>query len=238
MSGTHVVAPTFVTSAPSPSLIRSLPLRNVCTTSTVRRRRADSNVRLVRRSLPLACGRKSGSGTESGTGASSENMQPFFKTGENSERSFGMSELSGPQGFALADAKEFTFSELSSETDAFQRGGAYAILNDGGDVVYMGYTKNLSNKLQFHARLQPKSCTSFRVYVPPVPPELMSPEMFESVLEYWVREIGHVPRGNTTDRALWENANPIDKQVLYLAVFLLFLITSIVKQVFYFTTRY
>lgn len=149
-----------------------------------------------------------------------------------------MSGLTGPQGFALADAKEFTFSELTSETDAFQRGGAYAILNGGGDVVYMGYTKNLSNKLQFHSRLQPESCVSFRVYVPPVPPELMSPEMFESVLEYWVREIGHVPRGNTTDRALWENPKPVDKQVLYLAVFLLFLITSIFKQVLYFTTRY
>lgn len=162
----------------------------------------------------------------------------MFNNQKETIRMDDMGGLAGSKGFALADAKEFTFSELSSRSDSFERGGAYAIFNDGGDVVYMGYTKNLSNKLQFHARLQPKSCVSFRVYVPPVPPELMSPEMFESVLEYWVREIGHVPRGNTTDRALWENPNPVDKQVLYIAVFLLFLITSIIKQVSYFTTRY
>ncbi|MEM9275865.1 MAG: NB-ARC domain-containing protein, partial [Cyanobacteria bacterium P01_F01_bin.143] len=54
----------------------------------------------------------------------------------------------------------------------------------------------------------------------------------ENVLEYWVGEIGNVPKGNTIDRALWEQQNPTDRKVLFAFIFILFLISSIIKQVF------
>lgn len=149
-----------------------------------------------------------------------------------------MSDLTTSRGFALEEAKTHTFEAFNLDQSAFQTGGAYAISDASDTVMYMGYTKNIATKLSFHQRLQPQSCKTFRVYVPPVPPELMSPEMLESVLEYWVRENGSVPRGNTIDRALWEQEKPIDRQVLLGAIFVLFLLSSIIKQVLFFTTRY
>lgn len=149
-----------------------------------------------------------------------------------------MEKMASSSGFALRDAREYTFSDFAIDETPFQSGGAYAISDPKGQVVYMGYSRNVAAKLAFHARLQPQSCSSFRMYVPPVPPELISPDMLENVLEYWVREIGDVPRGNTVDRALWEQENPINRKVLFTAIFSLFLVSSIVKQVFYFATRY
>lgn len=148
------------------------------------------------------------------------------------------SDLNSSHGFALNDAPLYQFNILSSEQDAFEKGGAYAIRNPDGQVCYMGYSKNIASKLLFHSSLQPEKCSSFQVYVPPVPAELISPEMLESVLEYWVRENGGVPPGNTVDRPLWEQSNPTDRKVLFGSIFTLFLISSIVKQVLYYTTRY
>lgn len=212
----HAPQPTFV-----PGSTFTVSLRSFSATRTCRRARFD--VLRVRRTIPCSC--------DSRNVSTDDGLSDITRLRSDDA-------LSSSQGFALADAKEHAFSVLSADASSFERGGAYAIFNTSGEVVYMGYTKNLSSKLQFHSQLQPQNCVSFRVYIPPVPPELQSPDMFESVLEYWVREIGHVPRGNTTDRAVWENANPVDKQVLYIAIFLLFLVSTIFKQVLYFTTRY
>lgn len=141
-------------------------------------------------------------------------------------------------GFALRDAQIHSFADLNTDETPFQIGGAYAISDTSGNIMYMGYSKNIAAKLAFHARLQPQSCASFRFYAPPVPPELMSPDMLENVLEYWVQEVGGLPKGNTVDRALWEQENPVDRKVLFATVFAIFLFTSIVKQFLYFTTRY
>lgn len=146
--------------------------------------------------------------------------------------------VSSPKGFALQEALKHSFAELKVDDSLFQVGGAYAISDPADNIVYMGYTKNIAVKLAFHERLQPQSCASFRVYVPPVPPELMSPDMLENVLEYWVRENGELPRGNTVDKALWENDSPVDRKVLLASILALFLISSIIKQAMYFSTRY
>lgn len=146
--------------------------------------------------------------------------------------------LASATGFALGDNPINAFATLSDSADKYARGGAYAIRNPAGQVCYMGYSKNIAAKLAFHERLVPEQCATFQVYVPPVPEELISPDMLESVLEYWVRENGGVPTGNTVDRALWEQENPVDRKVLLGSIFLLFLVSSLVKQVMYYTTRY
>lgn len=145
-----------------------------------------------------------------------------------------------PSGFALSDATICSFQSFNDDETPFQVGGAYAIFDSSDTIVYMGYTKNVATKLSFHQSLQPKSCISFKVYVPSVPPELMSPDMLENVLEYWVREIGTVPKGNSVDRLLWEQdaKKSTDRKVLFASILALFLISSIIKQVFYFTTPY
>lgn len=146
--------------------------------------------------------------------------------------------VSSTKGFSLLEAQKHSFAELKVDDSFFQVGGAYAISDPADRVMYMGYSKNIAAKLAFHERLQPQSCASFRVYIPLVPPELMSPDLLENVLEYWVRENGELPRGNTVDRALWENDNPVSRKVLLASIFALFLISSIIKQVMYFSTRY
>lgn len=146
--------------------------------------------------------------------------------------------LHSARGFALRDAPLLDFQTLPLRGEDFQRGGAYAIRDVDGHICYMGYSKNVAAKLRFHAQLVPHRCASFQVYLPSLPPELISPDMLESVLEYWVRENGAVPRGNTVDRHLWEQRDPVDRKVLFGSIFALFLISSIVKQVLYFTTRY
>lgn len=169
-----------------------------------------------------------------GSSPSESNATPDFDA--NIEPS--QVDITSTNGFALQDAVEFRFADLSATESRFQRGGAYAIRDVEGEVLYMGYSKNIATKLQLHERLMPEKCVSFQVYVPPVPPELISPEMLENVLEYWVRENGDIPRGNTVDRALWESENSVDRKVLLGSIFALFLITSIVKQVAYFAFRY
>lgn len=151
---------------------------------------------------------------------------------------FPSGDISSTSGFALQDSPINMFVDLSDRQEAFARGGAYAIRDTAGQLCYMGYSKNIAAKLVFHARLVPEKCVSFQVYVPPVPQELISPEMLENVLEYWVRENGGVPTGNTVDRALWEQENPVDRKVLLGSIFFLFLISSILKQVLYYNTRY
>lgn len=141
-------------------------------------------------------------------------------------------------GFALRDANQHTFGDFQIDETPFQCAGAYAISDLTDQVVYMGYSKNVALKLSFHSRLQPQHCSTFRVYTPPVPPELISPDMLENVLEYWIREIGDVPRGNSVDRAIWEQETPIDRKVLFASIFFIFLASSIMKQVLYFTTSY
>lgn len=151
---------------------------------------------------------------------------------------FPSGDISSSTGFALSDTQINAFADLPERQETFARGGAYAIRDAAGQICYMGYSKNIAAKLEFHERLVPEKCASFQVYVPPVPQELISPEMLENVLEYWVRESGAVPAGNTVDRALWEQENPVDRKVLLGSMFFLFLISSIVKQVLYYTTRY
>lgn len=142
------------------------------------------------------------------------------------------------EGFALRDATIYRFVDLCVSPTALQRPGAYAIRGPSGVVQYMGYSKNIASKLFLHQRLLPHACLSFQVYVPSVPTELMSPELLESVLEYWVAEIGSVPDGNTVDRHLWENNNPDHRKVLLTSIFSLFLFSSILKQFMYYNTRY
>ncbi|CAN8073320.1 unnamed protein product, partial [Agarophyton chilense] len=110
-------------------------------------------------------------------------------------------------GFSLRDAPRVSFAQLEMCDAALGTSGAYAIRADDGELVYMGYSKNVARKLHFHRETCPTSCASFQTYVPPLPPELVSPDMLESVLEYWVRETGGVPRGNSVDRELWETAH-------------------------------
>lgn len=102
----------------------------------------------------------------------------------------------------------------------------------------MGYFKNVAAQLSLHARLQPQSCTKFRVYIPAVQPELVSPDMFESVLEYWVQEVDAVPVGNTGDRQLSESTHTTDRKVHFTAIFSLVLIPSLLRRLLYFTTHY
>lgn len=147
-------------------------------------------------------------------------------------------DITSTKGFALRDAVVYDFVDLAQSHSRFEVPGAYAICDALGELHYMGYSKNVATKLMFHQKLVPSKCASFRLYVPPVPPELISPEMLENVLEYWVRENGSVPRGNNVDRALWENAKSADRKVLLASIFMLFLISSILKQVMYFSTRY
>lgn len=146
--------------------------------------------------------------------------------------------ISSPAGFSLRDVPSFNFQELSTNSESLAITGVYAIRGPDRSIMYMGYSKNVAAKLQFHQTLQPQNCVSFHVYVPPLPPELISPDLLESVLEYWVRETGTVPRGNTVDRALWENPNPIPRKVLLASIFLLFFISSLFKQGMFFATRY
>lgn len=146
--------------------------------------------------------------------------------------------ISSPAGFSLRDIPSFNFEDLSANSESLSVSGVYAIRGPDQSLMYMGYSKNVAAKLQFHQTLQPQNCVSFHVYVPPLPPELISPDLLESVLEYWVRETGTVPRGNTVDRALWENPNPIPRKVLLASILLLFFFSSLFKQVMFFATRY
>lgn len=143
-----------------------------------------------------------------------------------------------PKGFALRDATTYPFTARAT----FSFPGAYAIRNETGQLCYIGYTKNLSAKLAFHEHLVPDECHAFQLYVPPT--QLVSPEMLENVLEYWVRENGGVPRGNATDRQIWEKNDQKeqkdrkDRKVLLISIFVLFLASSILNQVLYYSTSY
>lgn len=176
--------------------------------------------------------------------AAARRRHPAMQSSPSDPSSSGLSDafpsvdLTSSRGFALVDAPVHTFADLAIDSTPFETGGAYAISDAAGVVQYMGYSKNMASKLDFHARLRPKSCVSFRIYAPPVPPELISPDLLESVLEYWVREVGDVPRGNSVDRALWEQERPLDRKVLLASIFSLFLISSIFKQIMFFSTRY
>lgn len=140
-------------------------------------------------------------------------------------------------GFALGDAPLRLFAELGVRPERFAKPGAYAVRDAGGTLCYVGYSKNIAAKLKFHSGLVPDRCASFQVYIPPVPPEMISPEMLEGVLEYWVQENGGVPHGNTSDRELWE-VEPLSRKVLLGSIFGLFFFTSLLKQIMYYTTRY
>lgn len=140
-------------------------------------------------------------------------------------------------GFALADAQIRLFVELQTDAVRWDAPGAYAIRDKGGTLQYIGYSKNVGKKLEFHAELLPHLCNSFQTYIPKAPVEEITPDMLEGVLEYWVRENGFVPVGNTRDRGLWEGTAP-SRQVLLGAIFALFFFSSLLKQVLYFTTSY
>lgn len=165
---------------------------------------------------------------------SEENQSSNFNLQTNSNTFISTSQ----RGFALQDAPKILFTDLDMNSEPLATGGAYAIRDDTEEIMYMGYSKNVASKLSFHAKLLPDKCSSFQVYIPPVPPELISAEMLENVLEYWVRETGSLPKGNTVDRELWEQQDTKTRQVLLASMFAIFLISSIFKQVMYFTTRY
>lgn len=147
-------------------------------------------------------------------------------------------DITSTKGFALREAAVYPFQLIDYAAEKFACSGAYAIRDTAGQIAYMGYSKNIASKLIFHARLMPQQCVSFQVYVPPASAELVSPEMLENVLEFWLRENGSIPKGNTVDRALWEQENPVDRKVLLATIFALFIFSSILKQWTYFTTRY
>lgn len=139
-------------------------------------------------------------------------------------------------GFALTDLPQFSFIDFPPNADLFERPAAYAIRDEQNKVCYMGYSKNTAAKLNLHASLVPEKCVRFQVYVPDMPKSEITAQILENVLEFWVRENGGVPAGNTVDRHMWEKT--MDRKVLYGLIFGLFLISSIVKQVSFFAFRY
>lgn len=58
------------------------------------------------------------------------------------------------------------------------------------------------------------------------------------MLQYWVKEVSPVPAGNTVDLDLSELTHVADRKVLFTTMFNLFLISSLFKQLLYFTEHY
>lgn len=109
-------------------------------------------------------------------------------------------------GFSLHDLPTLPLE------DAPARPGAYCVRDTNGTVQYMGYSKDLYNKLQFHLdAVGPILAAKCQWYAPtksnPAGADL-GPDLLESVLEYWVSENGGIPRGNTSDRYRWEDSTP------------------------------
>ncbi len=137
-------------------------------------------------------------------------------------------------GFALAGLATLTYAGAQA-TSSLARAGAYAVLDAAQRVRYVGYTSNVRASLDLHAAH--KDACYVRVWAP----HGVERDTLEGVLEYWVRELGGWPDGNTTQRQRWERESALEhdggldnKKKLYAAVFFAFLAHSIVKQVSYF----
>lgn len=83
--------------------------------------------------------------------------------------------------------------------------GAYAVRSASGALRYVGYSRDVRARLGFHLRaVGPEEAAGAHVYAP-ADARKVTPDMLESVLEFWVQENGGVvPEGNSVARAAWE----------------------------------
>ena len=142
------------------------------------------------------------------------------------------------EGFSLHALPTLTYEE-AQDSSSLARPGAYAILDELHTVQYVAYTSNVRDSLTMHETLD--NARHVRVWPPANHHVHVQRDTLECVLEYWVRELGHWPEGNTIHRQLWEqpqqhgvNPEVAHKRRLYAAVLFAFLAHSVVKQVSYF----
>mmetsp|Transcript_7662 Transcript_7662/g.23201 ORF Transcript_7662/g.23201 Transcript_7662/m.23201 type:complete len:274 (+) Transcript_7662:34-855(+) len=101
----------------------------------------------------------------------------------------------------------YSFGDVLRSPISYAGVGAYAIFDETKTLQYIGYSRNVSAKLKFHASVQREACRYFKVFFPENPDDV-TPDELENVLDVWIVQNGKVPRGNTTDRDQWEIRNP------------------------------
>jgi len=107
-------------------------------------------------------------------------------------------------GRLLAKLPLVPFQDLWTYPDRYEgRVGAFAIFDARRTLRYLGYSRNVRQKLGLHARLQAGACQYFKVFLP-WDQEKVTPDELERVLEVWVQQNGRIPTGNTSERHLWE----------------------------------
>lgn len=132
--------------------------------------------------------------------------------------------------FALADLPLIALSSAPASP------GAYAIRTSAGTLVYIGYTRNIAARLEFHlGAVGPSEAASVHIYAP-ADTRKLSADSLEAVLEFWVRENGGVPEGNEAGREDWEGARDereVRNEVLLKSVLTFVLFSSVLR-----TARY
>jgi len=117
-------------------------------------------------------------------------------------------QMDSNQPVLLSTLPLFPFQRVYEVADApagntiFDGIGAYAIFDARRTLQYLGYSKNVRQKLLLHSRLQRGACQFFKVYFPSS--ARVGPDELESLLNGWVEQNGRLPPGNSTDRNLWE----------------------------------
>ncbi|MGB8702978.1 MAG: GIY-YIG nuclease family protein [Thermosynechococcaceae cyanobacterium] len=82
--------------------------------------------------------------------------------------------------------------------------GVYAIYSSAPELVYIGYSRDVSLSLKQHLVRQPQHCEGVKVFTVARP----NRTLLEDIKTTWVAENGQVPVGNGPSVALWEE--PID----------------------------
>eukprot|EP00188_Purpureofilum_apyrenoidigerum_P000954 Plantae.Rhodophyta-Purpureofilum_apyrenoidigerum.ctg14859.p1 GENE.Plantae.Rhodophyta-Purpureofilum_apyrenoidigerum.ctg14859~~Plantae.Rhodophyta-Purpureofilum_apyrenoidigerum.ctg14859.p1 ORF type:complete len:293 (+),score=31.26 Plantae.Rhodophyta-Purpureofilum_apyrenoidigerum.ctg14859:25-879(+) len=107
----------------------------------------------------------------------------------------------------LRDLPLYSFEEVLRSPISYAGVGAYAIFDETRTLQYVGYSRNVSAKLKFHASVQKEACRYFKVLFLD-DPDMVTPDELENVLDVWILQNGKIPRGNTVDSDKWEIRNP------------------------------
>ncbi|XP_073043597.1 bifunctional monothiol glutaredoxin-S16, chloroplastic [Primulina eburnea] len=94
--------------------------------------------------------------------------------------------------------------------------GVYAVYSDGGDIQFIGITRNLAASVLGHKKSVPELCSSVKVGLVEGPDKNSLTEAWKSWMEEHIAATGKVPVGNEPGNSTWVKKTPKKKSDLRL----------------------